>query len=72
MINEYKVAPNIDTLRFYVLPTMLNNNLSGPQIISDLQLLGIPSGTTTHALVLYLLTVNKLREAADIGNIFNC
>ncbi|XP_050542701.1 leucine-rich PPR motif-containing protein, mitochondrial-like isoform X8 [Daktulosphaira vitifoliae] len=67
MINSYNLSPNIDTLRHYVLPLLFKNNLSGVQIISNLQLVGIPSGTSTHALVLYLLSNNEIRQAADIA-----
>lgn len=68
MVNEYELTPNIDTLRFYVLPIMFKNGVDGSKIINDLQLLGIPTGTTTHSLVLYLLSEKKIRLAADIGN----
>lgn len=68
MVNDYDLNPNIDTLRFYILPTMFKNNVSGTQIINDLQLIGITKGTITHALVLYLLSENDIRQAADIGN----
>lgn len=68
MINDYDLNPNIDTLRFYILPSMLKNNVSGTQIINDLQLVGVSKGTITHALVLYLLSENNIRLAADIGN----
>jgi len=69
MINNYEINPNIDTLRHYILPYMLKNDMSGTQIINELQLLGIPSGTTTHALVLHLLSEKEIREAANIGNL---
>lgn len=69
MVNDYDLNINIDTLRFYVLPAMLKNDISGVQIINDLQLIGISTGTTTHALVLSYLFENNIRQAADIGNI---
>lgn len=72
MVNDYDLNFNIDTLRFYILPTMLKNNISGTQIINDLQLIGVSTGTTTHALVLYCLSENNIRQAADIGSILNC
>lgn len=68
MVNDYDLNINIDTLRFYVLPAMLNN-ISGTQIIKDLQFIGISTGTTTHALVLSYLSENNIRQAADIGSI---
>lgn len=71
MIGEYELNPNIDTLRYYILPPMFKNGLNGIQIINELQLLGVPSGTSTHALVLYLLSQKDIRQAADIGNFFN-
>jgi len=67
MVKEYEINPNIDTLRFYILPAMFKNDINGTQIINELQSLGIPTGTTTHAIVLYLLSEKKIREAADIG-----
>lgn len=67
MINDYELNVNIDTLRYYVLPSMMKNNLSGAQSINELQMLGIPTGTSTHALVLYLLSAKDIRQAADIG-----
>lgn len=70
MVNDYKLSPNIDTLRYYILPTMFSNKLNGSQIITDLQSLGVPPGTTTHALVLYLLSEKNIHDAANIGNIF--
>jgi len=70
MINEYELNPNIDTLRYYILPAMLKNDIDGSKVISELQMLGVPSGTTTHSLVLYLLSEKKIRPAADIGNFF--
>lgn len=70
MINNYEINLNIDSLRYYILPQMFKNDLSGAQIISELQILGIPTGTTTHALVLYLLSEQNIRLAADIGNLF--
>lgn len=69
MVNDYDLNINIDTLRFYILPTMLKNNISGTQIINDLQLIGVSTGTTTHALVLSYLSENNIRQAADIGNL---
>lgn len=69
MINEYELNPNIDTLRYYILPFMLKYGLSGSQIINELQLLGVPTGTSTHSIVLYLLTQKDIRLAADIGNL---
>lgn len=69
MINEYELNPNIDTLRYYILPFMLKYGLSGSQIINELQLLGVPTGTSTHAIVLYLLSQKDIRSAADIGNL---
>jgi len=71
MINEYNLNPNIDTLRHYILPLMFKNNPNGTQIINDLQLLGIPTGTSTHSIVLYLLAEKNIRQAADIGNCIN-
>jgi hypothetical protein len=68
MIDEYELNPNIDTLRYYILPSMFKNGLNGIQIINDLQLVGIPTGTSTHSLVLYLLSQKDIRQAADIGN----
>jgi len=68
MVNEYELNPNIDTLRFYILPTMFKNNMDGIKVINELQTLGIPTGTTTHSLVLYLLAEKKIRLAADIGS----
>lgn len=68
MINEYELNPNIDTLRYYILPTMFKNNIDGTKIINELQMSGIPTGTTTHSLVLYLLSEKKIRLAADIGS----
>lgn len=68
MINEYEINPNIDTLRYYVLPAMFKSGISGSQIISELQLLGIPPGTSTHSIVLYLLSKNDIEQAANIGN----
>lgn len=68
MVNDYDLSPNIDTLRYYILPPMFKNGLNGIQIINELQLIGIPSGTSTHALVLYLLSDKDIRQAADIGN----
>lgn len=70
MVNEYELNPNIDTLRHYILPTMFKNNIDGTKIINELQLLGIPTGTTTHALVLNLLSDKKIRLAADIGSFY--
>lgn len=67
MIYEYKIIPNIDTLRHYILPFMFKQNISGTQIISDLQLMNVSSGTSVHAIVLYLLIKNDIRQAADIG-----
>ncbi|XP_025193243.1 leucine-rich PPR motif-containing protein, mitochondrial [Melanaphis sacchari] len=67
MINEYELNPNIDTLRFYILPAMFKNNMDGMKIINELQMLGIPTGTTTHSVVLYLLSEKKIRLAADIA-----
>ncbi|KAL4132665.1 hypothetical protein QTP88_009784 [Uroleucon formosanum] len=67
MINEYELNPNIDTLRYYILPTMFKNNIDGTKIINELQMSGIPTGTTTHSLVLYLLSEKKIRLAADIA-----
>ncbi|XP_050423237.1 leucine-rich PPR motif-containing protein, mitochondrial-like [Adelges cooleyi] len=67
MINTYKLTPNVDTLRHYVMPTLINNGQSGSQIIQNLQLSGIAQGTSTHALVLYLLSKNDIRLAADIA-----
>ncbi|CAH1737969.1 unnamed protein product [Aphis gossypii] len=67
MINEYEINPNIDTLRFYILPAMFKNDINGTKIINELQSLGIPTGTTTHAIVLYLLSEKKIRQAADIA-----
>jgi len=69
MVNKYELNPNIDTLRYYILPAMFKNNFDGTKIINELQLLGIPTGTTTHSLVLYLLSEKKIRLASDIGNI---
>lgn len=69
MISKYELSPNIDTLRFYILPPMLKKELSGTQIINDLQLLGVPVGTSTHALVLYMLSNKDISLAADIGNL---
>lgn len=70
MVNEYELNPNIDTLRYYILPTMFKNNIDGTKIINELQMLGIPTGTTTHSLVLYLLSEKKIRLAADIGSFY--
>jgi len=70
MVNEYELNPNIDTLRYYILPTMLKNNIDGIKVVNELQMLGIPSGTTTHSLVLYLLSEKKIRIAADIGSFY--
>jgi len=67
MVNEYELNPNIDTLRFYILPAMFKNDNDGAKIINELQMLGIPTGTTTHSVVLYLLSEKKIRLAADIG-----
>jgi len=67
MVNEYEINPNIDSLRFYILPAMFKNDINGTKIINELQSLGIPTGTTTHAIVLYLLSEKKIRQAADIG-----
>lgn len=69
MINDYEINPNVDSLRHYILPYMIKNGVSGIQIINELQLLGIPSGTTTHALVLHLLFEKDIRQAANIGNL---
>lgn len=67
MIKEYELSPNIDTLRHYILPALLKHGLSATQVISDLQVIGVAPGTATHAFVLYLLTANDIRQAADIG-----
>ncbi|VVC25742.1 Pentatricopeptide repeat,Tetratricopeptide-like helical domain [Cinara cedri] len=67
MINEYNITPNIDTLRYYILPFMFKNNLLGAQIITDLQLMGVTTGTSAHAMVLYLLSKKEIRLAADIA-----
>lgn len=67
MVNEYELNPNIDTLRYYILPTMFKNDMDGTKVINELQMLGIPTGTTTHSLVLYLLSEKKIRLAADIA-----
>jgi len=72
MINNYEINPNIDTLRHYLLPYMFKKNLNGTEIINEFQLLGIPSGTTTHALVLYLLSEKDIRQAANIGKLLLC
>lgn len=72
MINEYDKNLSIDTLRYYILPSMFKNGLSGSQIINELQLLGISSGTSTHSIVLYLLSQNNIQEAANIGNYLLC
>lgn len=70
MIKEYEINPNIDTLRFYILPAMLKHSSSGTQVICDLQLIGVTTGTATHALVLYLLSEKEIRQAADIGILY--
>lgn len=69
MIEQYELNPNIDTLRYYILPCMFKNGLNGIQIINELQLLGVSTGTCTHALVVYLLSKKDIRQAADIGNL---
>lgn len=68
MINEYELNPNIDTLRYYILPAMFKSGISASQIIKDLQFLGIPPGTSTHSLVLYFLSNKDIEQAANIGN----
>lgn len=67
MIDEYKIIPNIDTLRYYILPFMFKNNTSGAKVINELQILGVSMGTSAHAVVLHLLSEKEIRQAANIG-----
>lgn len=67
MIDEYKIIPNVDTLRYYILPFMFKNNTSGAKVINDLQIMGVSMGTSAHAMVLYLLSEKEISQAADIG-----
>lgn len=65
---EFKVIPNYETLRDYVLPHLAPKNMDDvSKLISDLQSCNVSVGATAAALVGFLLSKDDIKFAAEVG-----
>lgn len=67
MNDEFKITPSMETVRRYVMPYVLQNNVDIEEVLLDLQTTGVSIPSAVTAAVLNLLLKNDLKKAADLG-----
>lgn len=70
MNDEFKLIPSLETVRKYVIPYVLQNNVDIEEMLLDLKTTGVSIPSAVSAVVSNLLLKNDLKKAADLGKYF--
>lgn len=65
MVEEFEVMPNSETIKDYYLPFVKMGSVD--KTLKTLLESGVRRGQAVKALVSYLISQNKLKEAAELG-----
>jgi hypothetical protein len=65
MCTEFNLTPGGETLRDYVIPSL--GKISSDEVILRLRSAGVTTAAAAAAVVHYLLNMNSIAEAAQVG-----
>lgn len=67
MHTDFGLTADSETIRHYVIPQLLKQNIDALSHLSNFKSCGIPVGTVASAVVYHLLDASKIQEAFKIG-----